>query len=83
MKAIRTFAEKQMGTKDVRLDTQLNKQIWSRGIKNVPHRVRVLLSRKRNDDEETGDKLYTLVSYVPMVLTKSERKGLGTTAPES
>jgi ribosomal protein L31E len=30
---IRKFAEKQMGTPDVRVDTSLNKHLWSQGVK--------------------------------------------------
>ena len=50
-----------MGTKDVRIDSRLNKYLWSKGIRNVPRRVRVRLSRKRNEDEESKEALYTLV----------------------
>lgn len=64
IKKIKQFAEKQMGTPDVRIDTKLNKFIWSKGIRNVPFRVRVRLSRKRNEDEDSPNKLYTLVTYV-------------------
>jgi len=64
IKAIRDFAEKQMGTPDVRIDTRLNKHMWSKGIRNVPYRVRVRLARKRNEDEDSANKLYTLVTYV-------------------
>nr|CAJ17410.1 ribosomal protein L31e [Sphaerius sp. APV-2005] len=66
IKEIRKFAEKQMGTPDVRIDTRLNKQLWSKGIRNVPFRVRVRLSRRRNDDGDSANKLYTLVTYVPV-----------------
>jgi len=66
IKAIKAFAQKTMGTSDVRVDPSLNKQIWSKGIKTVQHRIRVRLSRKRNDDEEAKEKLYTYVSYVPV-----------------
>ncbi|KAJ8601686.1 hypothetical protein CTAYLR_003174, partial [Chrysophaeum taylorii] len=48
----------------VRVDAKLNKHIWHRGIRNVPYRVRVRLSRKRNEDEEADEKLYTLVQHV-------------------
>jgi len=65
IKEIRKFAEKQMGTPDVRIDTRLNKHMWSQGIRNVPFRVRVRLARKRNEDEDSANKLYTLVTYVP------------------
>lgn len=61
---IRKFAEEKMGTKDVRVDTLLNKFLWSQGIRNVPYRVRVRLHRKRNEDEEAEHKLYTHVTHV-------------------
>lgn len=35
IKEIRKFALKQMGTPDVRIDTRLNKQLWSKGIRQV------------------------------------------------
>ena len=53
-----------MRTKDVRIDTALNKYVWSKGIRNVPYRVRVRLSRRKNEDEEADEKLYTHVSVV-------------------
>ncbi|XP_026478465.1 60S ribosomal protein L31 [Ctenocephalides felis] len=70
IKEIRKFAEKQMGTPDVRVDTRLNKQLWSKGIRNVPFRIRVRLARRRNDDEDSANKLYTLVTYVPVATFK-------------
>merc|ERR1712046_525842 len=51
-----------MGTSDVRIDVKLNKAVWAKGIKSVPYRIRVRLARKRNDDEEAKEKLYTLVT---------------------
>jgi len=35
IKEIRKFAEREMGTTDVRIDTRLNKHIWSKGIRCV------------------------------------------------
>ncbi|CAH1635228.1 unnamed protein product [Spodoptera littoralis] len=70
IKEIRKFAEKQMGTPDVRVDTRLNKFLWSKGVRNVPFRVRVRLSRRRNDDEDSAHKLFTLVTYVPVASIK-------------
>ncbi|XP_053696439.1 60S ribosomal protein L31-like [Sabethes cyaneus] len=66
IKIVRKFAEKEMGTTDVRIDIRLNKAIWHRGIRNPPFRIRVRLSRRRNDDEDSPNKLYTLVTYVPV-----------------
>ncbi|KAI1721660.1 60S ribosomal protein L31 [Ditylenchus destructor] len=37
---------------------------------NVPFRVRVRLSRRRNDDEDSPHKLYTLVTHVPVTSFK-------------
>merc|ERR1711966_14144 len=64
VKEIRKFASKMMGTEDVRVDTTLNKFLWSKGVRNVPYRVRVQLHRKRNEDEASAEKLYTLVTHV-------------------
>ena len=46
--------------RDVRIDTSLNKYIWSLGIRNPPKRIRVRLSRKRNEDEEANEKVIIL-----------------------
>jgi large subunit ribosomal protein L31e len=46
---------------DVRVATNVNKYVWSQGVRHVPFRVRVKLSRKRNEDEEAKSKMYTLV----------------------
>lgn len=74
IKEIKKFATVAMGTKDVRVDSTLNKFVWATGIKNVPTRVRVRLSRKRNEDEDADEKLYTLAQLVEV----SSFKGLNT-----
>ncbi|KAI1241696.1 hypothetical protein IHE44_0005183 [Lamprotornis superbus] len=76
LKEIRKFAMKEMGTPDVRIDTRLNKAVWAKGIRNVPYRIRVRLSRKRNEDEDSPNKLYTLVTYVPVTTFKALLKQL-------
>ena len=63
IRSLRQFAEKAMHTKDVRIDASVNKFLWSRGVKNPPHRIRVRLTRKISEDEQPH--LYTLVEYVP------------------
>lgn len=68
------------GTSDIRLDPQLNKKVWESGIKGVPYRLRVRISRKRNDEEGAKEKLY---SYVQAVNVKeNEAKGLQTVVVE-
>lgn len=66
VKEIKKFAQKVMQTADVRIDTGLNKYVWSKGVRNVPYRVRVRLSRKVAEDEEAAEKLYTLVTVEPV-----------------
>ncbi|KAK2986242.1 hypothetical protein RJ640_027337 [Escallonia rubra] len=76
IKEIRKFAQKAMGTKDVRVDVKLNKHIWSRGIRSVPRRIRVRVARKRNDDEDAKEELYSLVTVAE--IPAEGLKGLGT-----
>ena len=35
-----------MGCTDIRLDPSVNQGVWSRGVRNVPHRLRIRLERK-------------------------------------
>jgi len=66
VREIKLFAKKMMKTDDVRIDAELNKHLFSQGVRNVPKRVRVRLSRRRNEDEEAKEKLYTHVKYIPV-----------------
>jgi large subunit ribosomal protein L31e len=62
VKAIKEFARKTMLTNDVRIDPQLNQELWRNGVRNIDRRVEVLLERKKNeDDEEATEKMYTVV----------------------
>merc|ERR1712199_108192 len=69
VRAIRKFATDMMGTSDVRVHPQLNKAVWNKGVKNVPHRIRVRCERRRNDDEDAKEKLYTIVTWVAVDTT--------------
>nr|XP_035968357.1 60S ribosomal protein L31-like [Halichoerus grypus] len=71
LKQIWKFAMKEMGTPDVRIDTRLNKAVWAKGIRNVPYRICVRLSRKPNEDQDSPNKLYTLVTYVLVTTFKN------------
>jgi large subunit ribosomal protein L31e len=70
IREIKAFAQKAMGTPDVRVDGALNKYVWKNGIKNVPTRVRVRLSRKINDDKDAEEKLYTHCQLVEVASFK-------------
>lgn len=76
MKEIRKFAQNAMGTTDVRVDVKLNKYLWSRGVRNVPKRVRVRIARKRNEDEDAKEELYSFVTVADFPV--EGRSGLGT-----
>ena len=64
VREIKLFAKKAMGTSDVRIGTDLNKAVWANGVKGTAKRMRLRLSRKRNDNEDAKEKLYTLVDHV-------------------
>ncbi|QRV84984.1 ribosomal protein L31e [Ceratobasidium sp. AG-Ba] len=81
VKSVVTFAQKAMGVKDVRVDPKLNQEIWKQGIKSVPHRLRVKLERKRNDEEGAKEKLYVYASVIPTL--PKEFKGLQTVVVDS
>lgn len=74
VKEIKKFAQKQMKTSDVRIDVKLNKAVWSRGIRNVPHRLRIQIQRRRNDDEDAKEDMYSYVT----VADDQAFKGKGT-----
>lgn len=74
MKEIRKFATLHMGTSDVRLDPRLNVAVWKRGVQGVEKRMRLRISRRRNDEEDAKEKLY---AYVEPVVVPSA-KGLHT-----
>lgn len=40
-------------------------------FRSTPFRVRVRLARRRNDDEDSPNKLYTYVTYVPVSTFKN------------
>ena len=64
VREIKLFAKKAMGTNDVRVCTELNKAVWSHGVKGTAKRLRLRLHRKRNDNEDAKEKLYTFVEYL-------------------
>ena len=66
VKVIKELVKRNMLTKDVRIDPELNKEIWKNGVRNLPTRVEIIMERKKNEDEEEGqEKMYTLVKLAP------------------
>ena len=48
----------------MRIDPQLNRAVWLNGIRNVPRRIRIRVSRMRNEDEDAKEKFYSLVQHI-------------------
>ena len=48
----------------MRIDPQLNRMVWATGIRNIPRKLRVRVTRKRNEDEDSKEKFFSLVQYV-------------------
>ena len=48
----------------MRVDPQLNRMVWATGIRNIPRKIRVRITRKRNEDEDSKEKFFSLVQYV-------------------
>ena len=70
VKVVKTLAQKMMFTKDVRVDPELNKELWRNGVRNVTKRVSVIFERKKNEeDDENEEKMYTLVRLAPQFET--------------
>ena len=61
---IREFAEKHMKSKVVKLDQDLNRQLWSRGKTNPPRKVRVKMVK-----EEGGTVTVSLYEDLPAAST--------------
>ena len=62
VKEIRAFAQETMRTKDVRIDPELNKNLWKKGVRNLDPRVHIILERKKNEEnEDGGEEMYTVV----------------------
>ncbi len=46
---IKEFAEKHMKSSEIKLDQDLNRQVWSRGKTNPPRKVRVKMVKDEDD----------------------------------
>src|SRR5215213_6330988 len=61
---IREFAEKHMKSNEIKLDQDLNRQLWSRGKTNPPRKVRVKMVK-----EEDGTVTVSLYEDLPAATT--------------
>jgi large subunit ribosomal protein L31e len=63
-----------MGTEKVLIKPSLNIGLWGKGIRNVPHKLRVRITRRQDDSEESSEKFISEVDFVPV----NTFKGLAT-----
>lgn len=49
---------------------KVERQLWSRGVQGVENRLRLRISRKRNDEEEAKEKLFAFVEFVSVPTAK-------------
>ena len=63
---IREFAEKHMKSNEIKLDQDLNRQLWSRGKTNPPRKVRVKMVK-----EEDGTVTVSLYEDLPAAATSA------------
>jgi large subunit ribosomal protein L31e len=64
---IREFAQKHMKSNEIKLDQDLNRQLWSRGKTNPPRKVRVKMVK-----EEGGTVTVSLYEDLPATTTTTE-----------
>jgi large subunit ribosomal protein L31e len=74
---IREFAEKHMKSKEIKLDQDLNRQLWSRGKTNPPRKVRVKMVK-----EEGGTVTVSLYEDLPAAATTTTTIETPATAEE-
>jgi large subunit ribosomal protein L31e len=71
---IREFARKHMKSEEIKLDQDLNRQIWSRGKTNPPRKVRVKMVK----DEDGGVTVSLYEDLAEAAVTRTATEGAGT-----
>src|SRR5919201_7053503 len=70
---IREFATRHMKSDEIKLDQDLNRQIWSRGKTNPPRKVRVKMVK--DEDGAVTVSLYEDLAEAPIARTATEGAG--------
>jgi large subunit ribosomal protein L31e len=73
---IREFAQKHMKSNEIKLDQDLNRQLWSRGKTNPPRKVRVKMVK-----EEDGTVTVSLYEDLPATATTTTTTTTTTETP--
>lgn len=71
LKEMLKFAVKEMETPDVYMATRPNKAVQAKGRRNVSYDICVRVFRKRNEEKDSPNKLYMLVTTLKKKSTNS------------
>jgi large subunit ribosomal protein L31e len=83
VRAIKDKVSRFLQTADIRIDTELNKYIWSNGMRNPPKKLRLIVERKPVEtSEEESNKRQRYYGLVKHKLV-STFEGLGTVRVEA
>ena len=49
IRVIRQFAKRHMKSSEIKIDSEVNQAVWSRGIQKPPRKIRVLMKKDKDD----------------------------------
>lgn len=58
------MAFKEMGTTKVLVKPSLNIKLWGGGIRHVPHKMRIKITRKYDDAEDAKEEMISELDFV-------------------
>ena len=77
---IREFARKNMKSSDIKIDQDLNRQVWSRGKANPPRKIRVRMTKDEDDvvivstHDEPAKTVLASTEHEPLSESKKEER---------
>ena len=73
IKIIKKLAQRNMGTKDIRIDPELNKELWKKGVRNLQTRIEIIMKRKKMKmKKKVKKKSILLLNYLLLLKFKSK-----------
>jgi len=74
IRELKALALKEMGTQKVLVKPSLNINLWKGGIRHVPHKMRIKITRKYDESEESSGDMISELDFVAV----DDFKGLTT-----
>ena len=73
IKVIKKLVQRNMRTKDVRIDPELNKELWKKGVRNLQTRIEIIMKRKKMKmKKKVKKKSILLLNYLLLLKFKSK-----------